>query len=279
MGKKDDLSFCAEVYDMSDEVVLTQVVNKVATLTFNRPDKLNALSRDLISQSIAHLKRWSSDPEIGAIIVTGSGRAFCAGGDVSTMANDEGARQTLEDQIDGLRQAQELSWLLYNIPKVTIAAVNGFAMGAGLGVCLACDLRIASDQAKFGTAYAKVGFGGDFGTTWLLARYVGAPKAKELFFLGDIVDATEAHRLGLANRVVPHDALLSQVNEIAGRIAHGPLVSYRYMKANVNLAMNTDFRTLLDREAETHLRCGMTEDHAEGVRAFMEKRKPNFKGR
>lgn len=264
---------------MSDEVVLTQVVNKVATLTFNRPDKLNALSRDLISQSIAHLKRWSSDPEIGAIIVTGSGRAFCAGGDVSTMANDEGARQTLEDQIDGLRQAQELSWLLYNIPKVTIAAVNGFAMGAGLGVCLACDLRIASDQAKFGTAYAKVGFGGDFGTTWLLARYVGAPKAKELFFLGDIVDATEAHRLGLANRVVPHDALLSQVNEIAGRIAHGPLVSYRYMKANVNLAMNTDFRTLLDREAETHLRCGMTEDHAEGVRAFMEKRKPNFKGR
>jgi 2-(1,2-epoxy-1,2-dihydrophenyl)acetyl-CoA isomerase len=178
-----------------------------------------------------------------------------------------------------LRQAQELSWLLYNLPKVTIAAVNGFAMGAGLGVCLSCDMRIASEQAKFGTAYAKVGFGGDFGTTWTLARLVGAAKAKELFFLGDIIDAAEAHRLNLVNRVVPSESLAGQANEIAARIAHGPLVSYRYMKANVNLAMNTDFRTLLDREAETHLRCGQTEDHKEGVRAFQEKRTPNFTGK
>ena len=131
---------------------------------------------------------------------------------------------------------QELSWLLYNLPKVTIAAVNGYAMGAGLGVCLACDLRIASAQAKFGTAYAKVGFGGDFGTTWLLARLAGAAKAKELFFLGDIVDAQEAERIGLINRVVAHDELMAQVNELAARIAHGPLTSYRYMKANVNFA-------------------------------------------
>ncbi|MEO6725729.1 MAG: enoyl-CoA hydratase [Blastocatellia bacterium] len=264
---------------MPEEVILTSVENKVATLTFNRPDKLNALSRDLIFQSIECLKRWGADPEVGAIIITGNGRAFCAGGDVSMMAGEGDAPQTLEGQIDGLRQAQELSWMLYNIPKVTIAAVNGFAMGAGLGVCLSCDLRIASDQSKFGTAYAKVGFGGDFGTTWLLARYVGAAKAKELFFLGDILDAMEAHRLGLVNRVVTHESLTGQVNEIASRIAHGPLVSYRYMKSNVNLAMNTDFRTLLDREAETHLRCGMTEDHKEGVRAFMEKRQPDFKGR
>jgi 2-(1,2-epoxy-1,2-dihydrophenyl)acetyl-CoA isomerase len=264
---------------MSEEVILTNVADKVATLTFNRPDKLNALSRDLIFQSIELLKEWGRDPKIGAIVVTGAGRAFCAGGDVSMMAREGDAPQTLEEQVDGLRQAQELSWLLYNIPKVTIAAVNGFAMGAGLGVCLACDLRIASDQAKLGTAYAKVGFGGDFGTTWLLARYAGAPKAKELFFLGDIIDAQEAHRLGLINRVVKHESLNEQVTEIASRIANGPLTSYRYMKANVNLAMNTDFRTLLDREAETHLRCGMTEDHQEGVRAFMEKRQPNFKGR
>ena len=272
---------------MSEEVILTSVENKVATLTFNRPDKLNALSRDLIFQSIECLKRWSTDPEVGAIVITGNGRAFCAGGDVSMMAREGMARegtapqtlpQTLEQQIDELRQAQELSWLLYNIPKVTIAAVNGFAMGAGLGVCLSCDLRIASEQAKFGTAYAKVGFGGDFGTTWLLARHVGAAKAKELFFLGDIVDAAEAHRLGLVNRLVPGESLAEQVKDIASRIARGPLVSYRYMKANVNLAMNTDFRTLLDREAETHLRCGMTEDHKEGARAFMEKRQPKFKG-
>jgi 2-(1,2-epoxy-1,2-dihydrophenyl)acetyl-CoA isomerase len=146
-------------------------------------------------------------------------------------------------------------------------------------VCLACDLRLASENAKFGTAYAKVGFGGDFGTTWLLARYAGAPKAKELFMLGDIIDAVEAHRIGLVNRILPHADLLSETQTLAARIAHGPLTSYRYMKANVNLAMTTDFRTMLDREAETHLRCGQTEDHQEGVRAFLEKRPPNFSGR
>lgn len=264
---------------MSEEVILTRVENRVATLTFNRPDKLNALSRELLFQSIETLQQWGRDPEIGAIVVTGAGRAFCAGGDVSAMAKTDAAPQTLEEQIDGLRHAQELSWLLFNLPKVTIAAVNGHAMGAGLGVCLACDLRISSAQAKFGTAYAKVGFGGDFGTTWLLTRYVGAAKAKELFFLADIIEAQEAYRLGLVNRVVAPEELSAQVGEIATRIAHGPLTSYRYMKANVNLAMNTDFRTLLDREAETHLRCGMTDDHKEGVRAFMEKRQPNFTGK
>lgn len=264
---------------MAEDVILTSVADRVATLVFNRPDKLNALSHDLIVGSIDCLKRWSLDPEIGAIVVTGAGRAFCAGGDVSMMAREGDAPRTLEQQIDGLRQAQELSWLLYNSPKVTIAAVNGHAMGAGLGVCLACDLRIASDQAKFGTAYAKVGFGGDFGVTWLLERYAGAPKAKELFFLSEIIDAAEAHRIGLVNRVVASESLSSQVAEIASRIAHGPLTSYRYMKANVNLAATTDFRTMLDREAETHLRCGMTEDHKEGVRAFMEKRQPHFTGR
>lgn len=264
---------------MAEDVTLTSVKDRVATLTFNRPDKLNALSSELIAGSIDFLKRWSLDPEIGAIVVTGAGRAFCAGGDVSMMARKGDDPRTLEQQIDALRQAQELSWLLYNSPKVTIAAVNGHAMGAGLGVCLACDLRIASDQARFGTAYANVGFGGDFGTTWLLGRYAGAPKAKELFFLSEIIDATEAHRIGLVNRVVPGESLLSQVAEIATRIARGPLTSYRYMKANVNLAATTDFRAMLDREAETHLRCGMTEDHKEGVRAFMEKRQPNFMGR
>ena len=262
---------------MSEKVILTEVVNRVGHLTLNRPDRLNALSHDLIIQSISLLEEWARDPEIGAIVVTGSGRAFCAGGDVSGMGKED--LRSLEQKIDDLRKAQELSWLLYNIPKVTIAAVNGHAMGAGLGICLACDLRIASDQAKFGTAYAKVGFGGDFGTTWLLTQFAGVPKAKELFFLSDIIDANEAHRIGLINRVVAHDSLQTEVLSIAERIAHGPLTSYRYMKANVNLSATADFRTVLDREAETHLRCGMTEDHKEGVTAFMEKRAPKFTGR
>ena len=258
-------------------MIQTQVADRIATLTFQRPEKLNALSQELISDSIAALRAWSADPNVGAIVVTGSGRAFCAGGDVSAMAKDSG--RSLEESIDGLRVWQELSWLLYSIPKVTIAGVNGFAMGAGLGVCLACDLRLASDQAKFGTAYAKVGYGGDFGTTWLLTQYAGAPKAKELLFLGDIIDAGEAHRLGLVNRVVPHDQLESEVRQLASRIASGPLISYRYMKANINLATHTDFRTLLDREAETHLRCGQTDDHKEGVAAFLQKRAAKFTGR
>jgi 2-(1,2-epoxy-1,2-dihydrophenyl)acetyl-CoA isomerase len=263
---------------MSENVILTEVRDRVATLTLNRPDKLNALSGDLLTQSCAKLKEWARDPEIGAIVVTGSGRAFCAGGDVSAMAQ-AGDNATLEQKVDRLREMQDLSWLLYNLPKVTIAAVNGHAVGAGLGIALACDLRMASSAAKFGTAYAKVGFGGDFGTTWLLARYAGAPKAKELFFLGENIDAAEAHRIGIVNRIFEADKLMEEVAGMAARIAGGPLTSFRYMKANVNLAMSTDFRTLLEREAETHTRCGMTEDHREGVRAFMEKRAAKFTGR
>ncbi|MBZ5604817.1 MAG: enoyl-CoA hydratase/isomerase family protein [Acidobacteriia bacterium] len=223
------------------------------------------------------MKEWSRDPEVGAIVVTGAGRAFCAGGDVSAMGKADDA--TLEQKVDRLRAAQEFSWLLYNSPKVTIAAVNGHAVGAGLGIALSCDLRIASSAAKFGTAYAKVGFGGDFGTTWLLARYAGAPKAKELFFLAENIDAAEAQRIGLVNRVLEPERLMAEAAELASRIAHGPLTSYRYMKANVNLAQSVDFRTMLDREAETHTRCGFTDDHREGVGAFLEKRAAKFTGR
>jgi 2-(1,2-epoxy-1,2-dihydrophenyl)acetyl-CoA isomerase len=259
--------------------ILTAVQNRIATLTLNRPDKLNALSPDLLEQSIATLREWSDSPDVACIVVTGAGRAFCAGGDIGNMARSNAAPPPLESQIDRLRRAQELSWLLYNNPKVTIASVNGFAMGAGLSICLACDLRIASDQAKFGTAYSKIAFGGDFGATWLLTRYAGAPKAKELLFLADTFDAAEAHRLGLLNRVVPADQLAAETQALATRIAEGPLVTFRYQKSNVNMAATADFRTMLDREAETHLRCGQTDDHKEGVAAFLEKRAAKFQGR
>ncbi len=264
-------------YSFSMPDILTEVRDRVAMLTLNRPDKLNALGPDLIAGSITAIREWSRDPQVGAIVVTGAGRAFCAGGDVSAMGKVDDS--TLEQRVDRLRDAQELSWLLYNSPKITIAAVNGHAVGAGLGLALSCDLRIASSTAKFGTAYAKVGFGGDFGTTWLLARYAGAPKAKELFFLAENIEAAEAERIGLVNRVVGPERLMAEVGEIASRVAQGPLTSYRYMKANVNLAQSVDFRTMLDREAETHTRCGQTDDHREGVAAFMEKRAAKFTGR
>jgi 2-(1,2-epoxy-1,2-dihydrophenyl)acetyl-CoA isomerase len=257
--------------------ILTRIANRIATLTFNRPNKLNALTPELVEQSIACLKDWSSDPDLAVIIVTGAGRAFCAGGDVSMMPRHD--ESGFEQRVDRLRGWQELVRLLYSLPKVTVAAVNGVAMGAGLGVALSCDLRIASDQAQFGTAYAKIAYGGDFGVTWLLTHYAGAAKAKELLFLADPFDAAEATRLGLVNRVVPHDHLEAETAALAGRLAQGPLTSYRYMKENVNLATSVDFRTLLDREAETNHRCGETADHREGVQAFLEKRAAKFTGR
>ena len=254
--------------------ILTHISGRVATLTFNRPEKLNSLSHELVDQSIASLQAWSIDPEVAVVVVTGAGRAFCAGGDVSMMARPSDA--SFEQRVDHLRHWQDLSWLLFSMPKVTIAAVNGFAMGAGLGICLSCDLRIASEQARFGTAYAKIGYGGDFGITWLLTHYAGPAKAKELLFLADPFDAAEAARLGLVNRVVAHDVLDAETAALAGRLAQGPLTSYRYMKENVNLACYADLRTVLDREAETNHRCGDTPDHREGVRAFLEKRTPTF---
>ncbi|MEO8028757.1 MAG: enoyl-CoA hydratase [Bryobacteraceae bacterium] len=261
------------------EDVLIHVENRVASLTFNRPDKMNALSADLLTRSIEALQGWSEDPDVAVVVVTGTGRAFCAGGDIGGMAKSNAAPQSLEQQVDRLRRVQQLSWLLYSIPKVTIASINGFAMGAGLGVCLACDLRIASDQAKFGTAYSKIAFGGDFGVTWLLTQAAGTARAKELLFLADTFDAPTAERYGLLNRVVAHDSLATETAALAARLAAGPLVSYRYMKGNVNMAASAEFRTVLDREAETHTRCGQTEDHKEGVKAFLEKRPPVFQGR
>lgn len=261
------------------EHLLIDVRDRVGTLTLNRPEKLNALSDQMMGAAVDALTGWVTDPEIGCIVVTGAGRGFCAGGDVSAMGGGERADWTLEQRVDRQRVAHRLPWLLHDIPKVTIAAVNGAAAGAGLGLALSCDLRIASDTARFTTAFAKVGFGGDFGITWQLARLVGEAKAKELLFLSDILDTTEALRIGLVNRSFPADTFRTQVHDLAARIAKGPEVSFRYMKSNVHAALNEDFRASLDREALTHIRCGQTEDHREGVAAFLEKREPRFRGR
>ena len=264
---------------MSEAAAIVSVEDKVGYIKFNRPKQLNALNGEMQSIIGPQLKEWARDPEIGAVVLTGEGRAFCAGGDVGKMAKGSDRKPTMEEAVDGLRAGQEMCWTLHNMPKLTIAAVNGYAMGAGLGIAMSCDLRIASDKAKFGTAYAKVGFGGDYGTTWQLTQLVGQAKAKELFILGDIIDAEEAHRVNLVNRVVDHDMLMDNVREVATKVAHGPLVSFRYMKETVNLSVLSDFRTILDREAMTHIRCGMTEDHKEGATAFVEKRDPVFQGR
>jgi 2-(1,2-epoxy-1,2-dihydrophenyl)acetyl-CoA isomerase len=260
--------------------LLVDLEERVLTLTLNRPSKRNALSESMIVGAIEQLKRAVSDPAVGAVVVTGAGKGFCAGGDVSAMGGSTGGGEVgFEQRVDRQNAIHELSRLLWDMPKVTIAAVNGAAVGAGLGIALSCDLCLASEPARFGTAFAKVGLGGDFGTTWQLARKVGAAKAKELFFLGDLLTAEQAAALGLVNRVLPEATFMAEVTAIARRIAHGPLVSYRYMKQNVNMAMSCDFASSLQREAFTHLRCSQTQDHREGVAAFVEKREPRFSGR
>ena len=154
----------------------------------------------------SELQKASHDPKVGAVVLTGAGRGFCSGGDITAMrARNEatGPAPTLEDRVANLRHGEEASRLLHEMPKVTIAAVNGPAAGAGLSIAMACDIRIASDNARFGTAFARVGFSGDYGGTWALTELVGSAKARELYFLPDVIDANEAVRIGLANRVVP----------------------------------------------------------------------------
>jgi len=261
-----------------NEHLLVDIRDHIATLTLNRPERLNALSREMIDTAISTLEQLGADPGIGCIVITGADRGFCAGGDVTAMDAGQGMDLPFEQRVDRQQAGHRLSGLLYSLPKVTLAAVNGAAAGAGLGIALACDLRIASDKAKFTTAFAKVGFSGDFGVTWPLTRMLGEAKARELLLLSDVLTAEQALALGLVNRVVPHQHLADSVQELAARIAQGPQVAYRYMKENVRMASQQDYQSLLDREAWTQLRTGDTEDHREGARAFVEKRAPRFKG-
>jgi 2-(1,2-epoxy-1,2-dihydrophenyl)acetyl-CoA isomerase len=264
----------------------------VLYLTMNRPDKLNALSDQMIAGLLEELNRAAHDREVGAVVLTGAGRGFCAGGDIGRMRerNEGGTtgahtqaasagEQGIQTRISQLRRSEEVSLLLHEMPKVTIGAINGPAAGAGLSIALACDLRIASDNARFGTAFARVGFSGDFGGTYLLTQLVGPAKARELYFTAEVIGAEEALKLGMVNRVVPAASLTEEVQAFAKRLAAGPTVAYSYMKAHLNLALKSNLRTILDRESYGQTLTGLTEDHKEAVKAFLEKREAKFKGR
>ena len=259
---------------------LEQVKDGVAILTMNRPGRLNAMSRPMLEAMEAALGRLAGAPEIGAVVLTGAGCAFCAGGDVKAMAEGaEVAGGSLEERAQQLRARMEVSRWLHEMPKVTIAMVRGAAAGAGLSLALACDLRVASDTARFATAFARVGYSGDFGGSWYLTQLVGTAKARELYYTADIVDAQQALTLGIVNRVVPDTRLEEETMALAGRLARGPRVAYRYMKRNFNAAESGTLKDCLDLEAWHHTRTGMTEDHKEAAKAFVEKREPTFKGR
>ena len=261
---------------MSDLLETTE--NGITTLTLNRPERLNALSPAMTAGLTEALERLSTDSDVGAIVIAGAGRGWCAGGDVKTMES-RGTNQSFEDRAEGLRRAHRLPLLLRRMPKVVIAMINGPVAGAGLGLALACDLRVAGKSARFGTAFVRIGYSGDYGGTWSLTRLVGTAKARELYLLGDVIDAEEAARLGIVNRLVDDDKLRDEAMILARRIADGPRIALGYMKKNLLAAETEPFQTVLELEAEHQARCAFTEDHKEAVAAFVEKRRPVFQGR
>jgi len=260
--------------------LLETIKDGVAVLTMNRPDRLNAMSRPMLDAMLEALQRLADDPAVGAVVLMGAGRGFCAGGDVKAMAEGtEFGGNTMEEKAQALRSRMETSRLLHEMPKPTIAMVRGAAAGAGLSLALACDMRVASDNARFGTAFARVGYSGDFGGSYFLTQLVGTAKARELYYTAELVDAQQALALGLVNRVVPDARLEEETMALARKFANGPRVALRYMKRNMNAAESNTLAEQLDLEAWHHTRTGMTEDHKEAARAFVEKREPVFKGR
>ncbi len=270
------------------DVLFEKRPDGVALITLNRPDSLNAMGGQLMPLLAEHLAECSTDASVRCVVLTGAGRAFCAGGDVKAMAarQDDGAGERPRSppaafalSVQGLRESQKrTSYALHAMPKPTIAMVNGHAVGAGLSLALACDLRIASDRSKFGTVFRNVGFSGDFGGSYYLPRLVGIEKARELYFSGEIVDAAEALRIGMVSRVVPHEKLEEETMAFAARLASGPTLAYARMKENLNRSEHCDLLTLLDQEALNMTLSGTTRDHQEAARAFVEKRTPTFAG-
>lgn len=273
-----------ETLDTGTEFLLGRIEDGVAVLTFNRPDRRNALHEEMYHAFDRVLPRLAEDDGVGSVLLTGAGGAFCAGGDVQAMnARNRGEATeppSFENQVTDLRRRQRwVSAALWELPKVTIAALPGAAAGAGLSIALACDLRIAAERAVLTTAFAKVGFSGDFGGSWFLTQLLGAAKARELYLSADRLSAKEAELAGIVNRVVPDADFEEAAFDWARSFAEGPRVAHRYIKENLNRALVADLRTCLDAEAVAMSRTRQTEDHQEAARAFVDKRDPTFRGR
>jgi 2-(1,2-epoxy-1,2-dihydrophenyl)acetyl-CoA isomerase len=241
------------------------------------------MSRAMNDALAEQLARAELDSDVKCIVITGAGRGFCAGGNVKGMAAS-GDGTVGNNTIDGAIHRQRLnqratSGRLFRMPKPTIAAIPGPAAGGGMSLALACDMRVMASTAFMTTAFARVGFSGDYGGSYFLTQLVGSAKARELYYLSDRIPAAECLRLGLANWVVEPDQLQDKTREIALRLANGPTVAYRYMKENLNRAMAGNIEDCLDLEATHHVHCGQTEDHREATKAFVDKREPVFKGR
>ena len=267
--------------DTGTTELLCAVRDGVALITLNRPEARNAMSDKLTPALRTQIKERSEDPDVGVLLITGAGTAFCSGGDVKGMGG-RGPRgqMSFEERLGDLRWRQAaLTGALVAARKPTIAALPGAAAGAGLAIALACDIRIAARSAFVSTGYARVGLSGDYGIAWLLTRAVGSARARELMFTAERVDAERCERIGLVNRIVADDKLQEEAFALAKSLAEGPRVALRNMKDNLDDALHVDYPTALYREAERLVQASRTDDHKEAVRAFMEKRKPVFVGR
>src|ERR1700750_1146943 len=269
--------------DTSTDELLCVIRDRVAIITLNRPEARNAMSDNLTPALRTMIRTCGENPDIGALLLTGAGKAFCAGGNVKGMGAHRDKRELemcFDEKVVDLQERQRLlTGALASVRKPTIAALPGPAVGAGLALAMACDIRIAAQSAFVSTGYLRVGLSGDYGIAWLLTRLGGTARARELMFTADKVDARRCEAIGLVNRVVPDDKLQAEAFALAKSIAEGPTIAIRYMKDNLDEALMFDFATARDHEAERMIRAQVTADHKEAVQAFIDKRKPVFSGK
>jgi 2-(1,2-epoxy-1,2-dihydrophenyl)acetyl-CoA isomerase len=264
---------------MNYKCLLYAVQDRIATLTLNRPDRLNALGDTLRDDLYDALVKAGDDPNVGVLVITGAGRGFCSGGDVKSMSEREqaGQKASLAERFNPLRDRLILG--LRDCGKPVIAAVNGAAAGAGMSLVLACDIRIASTAAKFSMAFVKRGLTPDWGGSYYLPRVVGMAKACELLFTGDSIDAAEALKLGIVNSVAAPEALMTETYALAKKIAAGAPVAIQLAKRALQHNQEVDLRAALEFETYVQGLARDTDDYKEGVKAFVEKRAPVFRGR
>lgn len=266
---------------MTETAVLYEKNGPIATLTLNRPDTLNAMNEAMMAALERLLSDVASDPEVRAVVLTGSGRGFSSGGDQKRDRTREGEEKFFAGDLGGgvVERLNRCVLRLHQLRKPVLASINGVAVGAGCNLALATDLRIAADTARFGEVFPRIGLVPDGGGTYFLPRLVGLAKAMELIMLGDMIDAQEALRIGLVNRVVPAAQLATATQQLAERLAHGPTLAHGLAKTALYQGMHMTLEDVLNLEARNQSIAGRSQDREEGVTAFREKRQPHFIGR
>jgi enoyl-CoA hydratase/carnithine racemase len=278
-----DMTTTDTTIDTGTDELLCVIRDRVAIITLNRPEVRNAMSDRLTPALRTMIRTCGENPDVGVLLITGAGTAFCSGGDVKGMGAHRDPKKLAMSQDEKIADLQErqrlLTGALVAVRKPTIAALPGAAAGAGLALAMACDIRIAAESAFVSTGYLRVGLSGDYGIAWLLTRLVGTSRARELMFTAEKVDARRCETIGLVNRVVPDAKLQDEAFAMAKAMAAGPSIALRYMKDNLDEALAFDFATARDHEAERLIRTTMTSDHREAVQAFIDKRKAVFTGK